>query len=459
MGISSKSSSSTTNTSNTGTSTTTPNVPQWGVDSLQNLNKMIEGLAGTDPSSFVTGPSDLQTQAFTDAGSLGDWLSGISHANDILSGVAGAGPSAAGLTTATSSDATPTSATPTSAGYTSADFTTAGPATLANFAPQEGAAQAKAAGIFDNGIAKYLNPELESVVGTSLAGYDKQAGQTAAANEAAGARNGAFGGSRFGLQTGEEQADSDLGRANLEATLRSNAYNTATGLANQDADRRNSTSQFNAGQTNTVNQENSSRLEQELEHNADATNNMAQFNAGQENNNSEFNAGQANNNSQFNAGQANAASEFNAGQANTMATQNADRNTNVSEFNTTAANNNSQFNANERDADLNRQTGVAGLLQSLATALNSGEINDINTEAALGGTQRDIAQSKATAPISLAQTIAQLLSMNQLPLLTGTTTNSSSSGTSTTNQTQTPSLWSQVGNGIQTAANLAALFG
>lgn len=330
-GISSKSSSSVTSTDNQGTSTTTPNVPQWGVDSLgpNGLNGMIEKLAGTDPQSFVTDASPLQSGAFDAAGHLGGWQNGIGTSDSIGTNVANAGQSSA----------------------TNAPMT--------------------AAGIFDKGISQYLNPETDNVVTSTLNDFDNSAGQVRAAQEAKGAQAGAFGGSRFGLQEGETEGQLARARANTESTLRQTAFDKATGLANSDADRRQQAHQTNA----------------------------------------------------------------------TLGTQ-------VSEF-----------NAGERDTDLNRALSVANLLSGNSTALHGGQLADIGAQADLGATQRDIAQSKATAPISMAQTIAALLGQNQLGLLTGQTTNSSSTGHSATNQTETPSTWTQIGNGIQTAANLAALFG
>lgn len=110
--------------------------------------------------------------------------------------------------------------------------------------------------------------------------------------------------------------------------------------------------------------------------------------------------------------------------------------------------------ANRGEQALQRQEGVAGLLGNLSNSANANSVADLTAQAGLGDTQRGIAQDTATAPISLAQTVAQLLGQNQLPLLTGQTTNSSGTGSRTDN----PSTFEQVGAGIQTAANLAALF-
>lgn len=308
MGVSSKSSSSTTNTNNT--STSTPNVPTWGVDALQGLNGQIEGIANTDPSTFVAPASTLQNQAFTGA-------------TDLTGGWQPTNAMATGLAEGTADTAAPTTSAATAYG----------------------------------GIANYLNPETDAVVNTTLANFDKQAGQTTAQQEAAGALNGAFGGSRFGLQQGETAADLDAQRAQTEAQLRSSAYTDAESQAQQDANRQQ-----------------------------------------------------------------------------------------------TASDTNAQLS----DDALNRNTTIANLLNTTANSANANNIADLTTQEGLGDDQRSITQAGATAPISLAQTVAQLLGQNQLPLLTGQTVNSS--GTSNTNTTSTPSTISQIGQGIGGAVDLASLF-
>lgn len=70
----------------------------------------------------------------------------------------------------------------------------------------------------------YGNPYTEGVIDSSLAGYDDQAGRISAGNSAAAAKNGAFGGSRYGILESQQEQDSNLGRAKLESGLRSDAY-------------------------------------------------------------------------------------------------------------------------------------------------------------------------------------------------------------------------------------------
>jgi len=345
MGISSKKTTTASTTNTSGTSTSTPNVPQWGVDSLSGLNDMIQNIAGTNPSTFVAPASALQNKAFAGAQDLtNSWQPAANEAQGLALSTVG-GPA----NTVTTS--------------------TAGPAS--HVAAASGA----------DSISKYLNPYLDSVVGTTLAGYDKNAGAQQAQLEAAGARNGAFGGSRFGLAQGEQSADLAQGRAQTEAQLRSQAYQDAEGQAQQDASRQQAAGTTNAGADNQT-----------------------------------------------------------------------------AEFNATANNQTGEFNAGENDAALNRTNGVAQLLANLSNSGNANSIADLTAQAGLGDTQRGITQATDTAPISLAQTVAQLLQQNQLPLLTGQTTDSTGTTNSTGSTTSAPSTFSQIGQGISTAANLAALF-
>lgn len=296
----------TTTTDQNTHSVQTPNVPDWGVSSLKDLNGRINALGQVDPQSYVAPPNALQNQAFAGAGNLGGWQPGNTAASGIAQRLAG-------------------SAAP----------------------------QATSAGIFDNGIGQYLNPFLTNVVRSSLSDFDTNAAQTRAAQEASGAGSGAFAGSRFGLMQGETEGQLARARSALESGLLSQGYDSATALAGQDAARRQSTSQFNA-------------------------------------------------------------------------TSQGDQQT-----------------------------------RSLADALAMGQLSDqaatnqradVNTQASVGGAQRDIAQSQATAPIALAQTIASLLQGNQLGLLTGQTTDASGRSKSTTS---TSDPMGTIGSLLQMGASIA----
>lgn len=80
---------------------------------------------------------------------------------------------------------------------------------------------------------QFMDPYLGAVVGTTLTNYDQQARQQLAQMQAQAARNGAFSGSRYGIREGQTIADAMLGRATLEAQLRSNGFNSSLGNALQ----------------------------------------------------------------------------------------------------------------------------------------------------------------------------------------------------------------------------------
>jgi len=103
---------------------------------------------------------------------------------------------------------------------------------------------------------------------------------------------------------------------------------------------------------------------------------------------------------------------------------------------------------------LNRQLSAAGLLGNLGTAQGADARANATTQDTLGQDQRSIAQSQATAPISLAQALAQLYGSNQFGLLQGQTSTGNSTSTSTSN----PGLLGSVGQGLQVAGSAAALF-
>lgn len=83
-------------------------------------------------------------------------------------------------------------------------------------------------------LSKYLNPYTQNVVDTTLAGMDRASSATLQANDDASRSQGAWGGSRSGVQQAVLQAENIRNKAATEAGLRSTAFNTATGLAQAD---------------------------------------------------------------------------------------------------------------------------------------------------------------------------------------------------------------------------------
>lgn len=209
-------SSSTTNTSDSFNTVTTPTNPEWVTNSVQSFQDRINTLAGSDPSQYVTGPSALQQQAFASTPGVGLVGQGaLSGASDVVKGM------------------------------------------LASADPQ--AAQASARGLLDVDLEAYQNPYTDSVVNTTLAGFDVNADRTRAAQELEMAGSKKFGGSRSAITAAMTEADLARERAAAEAGLRSAGFDRATGLATTDLDRESQVSMFNAGQANQMTADNAAR--------------------------------------------------------------------------------------------------------------------------------------------------------------------------------------------------------
>ena len=187
----SKTKSSGTVNQNT-TMSQTPVNPQWVTDSVMGLNDKINTtFGGLDPTKMVAGPNPLQQQAATSAGSLGT-PSQFGEGSSMLRAGGNAGPSR--VTAASSLD----------------------------------------------GLSKFMNPFLKDVVDTSMADYDFGAGMTRAADQLAKAGDATFGGSGGAIQTALSNDALTRGRGSLSAGLRSDAFNTALGASEADANRRQS---------------------------------------------------------------------------------------------------------------------------------------------------------------------------------------------------------------------------
>lgn len=279
----SKRSSSKTTTNQTVTAT--PTNPEWVTDSAQGLQNRINGLLDTDASTLVPGASPLQRQAFGAAGGL---LGGGSTAPG------GAGPVAipsladtmAALQTGQGSFKERAGVVPAAtSGGVGSDVLQGGSGgdNLMGWRDQMGAAQDRAetlldaplqaaqaqAGkatsrsLLDADIDGYMNPYLDSVVKSSLTGFDETAGMNRARLAAQQARGQKFSGSGSAIERALFERGSGQDRTNIEAGLRSAGYDRATELAMRDLDREASTSglnanlgtgvsTFNAGQTNDM---------------------------------------------------------------------------------------------------------------------------------------------------------------------------------------------------------------
>ena len=105
-----------------------------------------------------------------------------------------------------------------------------GQAQTAFNAAQQAAAAGQGAGAQYMGPSAYqqfMDPYQQEVMDTSLAQFDERAGQQQAQAGLAATKAGAFGGSRFGVQEGARQAQSNLDRASMSANLLSQGYQQA----------------------------------------------------------------------------------------------------------------------------------------------------------------------------------------------------------------------------------------
>lgn len=140
-------------------------------------------------------------------------------------------------------------------------------------------------------INKYMNPELDSVVNTTLAGYDENAARQRAGMQARAAGAGAFGGSRYGVAEGVYDADTSRNRASTEAQLRSNAYDRATGLLGTDVGSVNTGKLTQAGFNQQSNAQNAAAQNEAARYSADINNQGLLANAGFQQQTNQFNAG------------------------------------------------------------------------------------------------------------------------------------------------------------------------
>lgn len=175
---------------NTGSSVTTSQVPDWLKNPAMNIAGNIQTLGNQGPAAFGPQTSGAQQKTWGDAGNLtnSDYLR---QSGDALGGV----------------------------GDVSAD-------------------QVTGQSLLDGGLDRYYNPFKDQVMNPVLDDFDFQAGQTRAAQAAQAAQGKAFQGSRYGIQEGQTEGALARGRAATEGGLLGDMYTSATGLAGEDAGRR-----------------------------------------------------------------------------------------------------------------------------------------------------------------------------------------------------------------------------
>jgi hypothetical protein len=203
--------------------TSTPTVAPWLNQNYETLGGQIANFGKTDPTSYVAGPSALQTQGFGQAANLGGWRDLLDKAQTGATNVAGAGANLAAPT-----------------------------------------ATYGGASLLDGGLDRYMNAGLNDVVDSSLANFDYAKGREKAAMEAKSALNKAFNNTRSVFGETQFAADSLRQRSATEADLRFKAFQEAAGLASQDAQFRQQAGLTNAGAVNQGNQFNAGQMDASL---------------------------------------------------------------------------------------------------------------------------------------------------------------------------------------------------
>ena len=426
-----------TRTTSSSTQTRTPNNPTWVTEGLAGVGGALQGLMGRDPTTFVAGPSTLQTKAFDAAGGLTS-SPYFGQAGDIFGRVAGAG---ANTYDAQGYDATEA----TSKGYDSVDWTGQGyDATNAN------ASTYNASSLLE-GLDKYMSPYTGQVVDAALADYDYGAGQTRANQALDEARSGAFGGSGAAITRALTESDLARGRAATSAQLRDQGFMRGAGLSATDAGFRNDAARYNADAQTRVSMANAAAANAAAAFGANARNTSAASNAAARNDALRFGADAGNQAALANAAAANAAAAFGANARNTSAASNAAARNQAAAFGANAANQAAlanaaarnqaaafraqaqndagRYNAGAQDTALARQLAAGSSLADLGSTMGADQRQNIALQGALGADQQAIDQAKAQAPLSVLQQIAATYGGMPLNLLSGETVTGNSTST------------------------------
>lgn len=281
MGLSSSKTKTTQDQNTQQSGTTMPITPPWLTEAAQDYVGRIGDFGDMDPNQFIAGASPLQRQAWGNADQLGGWRPQANMAAGMAAGAGMAGPNTAGrYHPPTGGELQPQTSQPVmqpsmgkadprvgpqvaqgqsggQPGLVSPQGYSAAPSDPGYAMPRQGhpIGYQPPPGVDPNpaitGASQagaYQNPFQQQVIDTSLAGYDQNVGQQQAQMAANAARNGAFGGSRYGLAEGQFGADSALGRGQLESGLRSQGFQYANQMGMQDAAAGNNMLQFDAQQ-------------------------------------------------------------------------------------------------------------------------------------------------------------------------------------------------------------------
>lgn len=114
---------------------------------------------------------------------------------------------------------------------------------LLGYKPQQVSAQS----FRDADLSAYMNPELDNVVSRSLQGVERNRQMQQVSDSQGATAAGAWGGSRHGVADSLTNEAALRTAGDMEANLRSQAYDRAAGLFNQDRAAQMQADQFNAG--------------------------------------------------------------------------------------------------------------------------------------------------------------------------------------------------------------------
>jgi hypothetical protein len=258
----------------------TPTNPAFVTQGLGQIGANVNAAASADPYSFVAGPNALLTQAATGAARLGNYGSSPSSApygggaggvlaTDASGNVIPQGPNgamsqaqldamnanrqAAGIAphpnpanaAALSSAMHDFGGSPSqTAGQSAAPggpmqtmgFGSGAPSVdpFANAASVANGVAGAAPASVSSHLAEFQNPYTNDVVNTTLAGYDQAAGRQRASDQLGLAGDATFGGSGGSILQAMDNQNLNMGRAQTEAQLRNQGFDTAmTGATSQ----------------------------------------------------------------------------------------------------------------------------------------------------------------------------------------------------------------------------------
>jgi hypothetical protein len=258
----------------------------------------------------------------------------------------------------------------------------------------------------DYDINAYMNPYTNTVVNNTLNDLSRQNDIVNNSTNARAAAAGAFGGSRQAVANSLNNENYLRESATAAGNLRNQAFNTASGLIMQDADRNlqgqgmNQQMDWNVGNLNTTNQQ-QSNLQNML-----ASNDMSKYNATNRQDASQYNAGANNQMAQYNASNLQQAAQQNMAAQNQRAEYNASNRQQAEQQNMAARNNMAQYNASNLQA-ANRDTANSFNNMAQFNAGQQTNNNQFNADLSLRGQalNQAAAQNAANTQITAANAL------------------------------------------------------